>query len=140
MTATREKLPDRRRSVTQRVRVNGQTVHFTVGLYPDGRPGEVFIDVAKDGTAARSWAGATAKLMSLMLQYGVPLHELAGALIGSGEGAFGQVSVEGHDRITESTGVLDTVVRSLALDYLAAELAAELLEDDADEASDTADV
>ena len=102
--------------------MNGQSVHFSVGLYRDGRPGEVFIDLAKTGTAVRSWAEAAAKLMSLMLQYGVPLHELVGALAGHGSEPFGTVPVLGHESITESCGVLDTIVRSMALEFLASEL------------------
>lgn len=108
--------------MTQRVKVGGQTVFFTIGLYMDGRPGEVFIDVAKAGTALRAWAGSTAKLMSLMLQYGVPVHELVGALAGHCSETYGTVDVRGHKQITESCGILDTIVRSMALDFLAREL------------------
>lgn len=115
----REKLPNRRLCVTQSLSINGQKVHFTVGLYPDGRPGEVFIDMCKTGTCVRGWCGSTAKLLSLMLQYRVPLSELVEALVGDCTEPFGRVPVTGHPVITDSSGVLDAVMRSLAQDFLA---------------------
>lgn len=102
--------------------MNGQTVHFSVGLYPDGRPGEVFIDLHRTGTMVRAWAEASAKLMSLMLQYGAPLSELVGAMAGHGTEPYGTVEVNGHDVVTESSGVLDAIVRVMAQDFLAKEL------------------
>ena len=120
--ARREKLPDRRNNFTHKFYINGQTVYMTVGLYPDGRPGEVFIDVNKAGTALRAWAGSTAKLMSLMLQYGVPVSELIGALVGDCSEPFGKVEVRGHPLVRESSGVLDAVVRIMAQDFLIMEL------------------
>lgn len=117
----REKLPNRRRCVTQSIKINGQTVHFTVGLYPDGRPGEVFIDMHRTGTAVRGWCGSTAKLISLMLQYRVPLSELVEALVGDCTEPFGRVPVTGHSVIVDTSGVLDAVMRSMAQDFLAAE-------------------
>lgn len=114
----REKLPDKRTCVTQRLKVNGTTVHFSVGLYPDGRPGELFIDMHKNGTAVRAWCGSTAKLVSLMLQYGVPLSELVEALVGECTEPEQSVPVQGHELVTEATGVLDAVMRVMAQDYL----------------------
>ena len=117
----RKKLPYRRKCITQRLKINGQTVHFSVGLYPDGSPGELFIDMHKNGTAVRAWCGSTAKLISLMLQYGVPLSELVEALVGECTEREPIVPVEGHPMIQEASGVLDAVMRAMALDYLAME-------------------
>lgn len=117
----REKLPDRRECITQRIKINGKTIHFTVGLYPDGRPGELFIDMHKTGTSVQGWCGSTAKLVSLMLQYGIPLSELVEALVGQCTEPFGSAPVTGHPVITEAVGVLDAVMRSIALDHLANE-------------------
>lgn len=116
----REKLPDRRRCITQSIKIAGRTVHYTVGLYPDGRPGEVFIDMHRTGSAVRGWCGSTAKLLSLMLQYGIPLSELVDALVGDCTEPFGRAPVTGHSVIFDTSGVLDAVMRSLALDFLAA--------------------
>lgn len=122
----RERLPDRRKNMTQRVKVNGQTVHFTVGFYEDGRPGELFINMHRTGTQVRAWCEATAKLISLMLQYGVPLSELVECLVGHGTEPFGSVPVHGHPLIHEASGVLDAVMQAMAVDFLAKERAVEL--------------
>lgn len=119
----REKLPSRRKNATQRLKIGKQTVHFTVGMYPDGRPGELFIDMHKRGTAVNAWCSSTSKLVSLMLQYGVPLSELVDALAGQCTEPWGKVSVSGHPIVTEASGVLDAVIRIMALDYLANECA-----------------
>mgnify|MGYP001615217220 CR=1 FL=1 len=115
----REKLPYKRRCITRKLRVNGNSVHFSVGLYPDGRPGELFIDMHKTGTAVRAWCESTAKLISLMLQYGVPLHELVDIMVGHCTEPFGAVPVTGHPMVTETSGVLDAIIRVLAQDFLA---------------------
>lgn len=117
----RERLPNRRKTMTRSIKINGQTVHFSVGLYPDGRPGEVFIDMHRTGTAVRGWCGSTAKLLSLMLQYRIPLSELVDALVGDCTEPFGRVMVTGHPVIVDTSGVLDAVIRSMAQDFLAAE-------------------
>lgn len=117
----REKLPDRRRCITQRIKVNNQTVHFSIGLYADGRPGELFIDIQRLGTATKAWYGSAARLISLMLQYGVPLSEIIDTLVGNCTEPNGSVSVTGHSIITNAVGVLDAIMRSMALDFLAKE-------------------
>lgn len=117
----REKLPNKRKIVTQRLKIGGQTIHFSVGMYDDGRPGELFIDMHKTGTYVRAWCSSTAKLVSLMLQYGVPLSELVEALVGQCSEPFGRVPVTGHKVITDTSGVLDAVMRAMALEFLANE-------------------
>jgi len=117
----RERLPARRNCFTQKLKINGQTVHFSVGLYPDGRPGELFIDMHRVGTTVRAWCESTAKLISLMLQYNIPLSEIVESLAGHCTEPFGSVPVLGHPIIHKASGVLDAIMRSMALDYLANE-------------------
>lgn len=76
----RERLSDRRLCVLQKGKVDGHTMHVCVGLYEDGRPGEVFVDIGKEGTAVRSWSSSAAMLASLLLQHGAPLDEVVDAL------------------------------------------------------------
>lgn len=116
MSSTREKLPDRRRNVTQKVRVNSSTVHYTLGFYPDDRVGELFIDMHKYGAAIRTWAADMAKVFSVALQHGAPLETLIGLFVGSKSDPSGRV--ECHDRIVTCTSVMDLVARSMAIDYL----------------------
>jgi len=114
--AGRELLPARRRCVTQTVRIGGQTVHYSVGLYPDGRPAEVFIDIAKAGAALRAWASDAAKLLSVALQHGTPQETALGLFIGSRSDPHGAVT--GHARISKCTSVMDCIGRSLAIEFL----------------------
>lgn len=73
----RSRLPDTRRSVTHKFNINGYEGYVTVGLYHDGRPGELFIKMAKQGSTLSGFADAIGILTSLSLQYGVPLDVLA---------------------------------------------------------------
>ncbi len=73
----RRRLPDERPSVTHKFRVGEQEGYITVGLFEDGRPGEVFITISKEGSTIRGLMDSVAVLTSLALQYGVPLEDLA---------------------------------------------------------------
>jgi ribonucleoside-diphosphate reductase alpha chain len=72
----RERLPDTRRSVTHKFNVNGHEGYITVGLYDDGRPGELFITMAKEGSTIGGLMDAFGTAISMSLQYGVPLEVL----------------------------------------------------------------
>ncbi|OGO50894.1 MAG: ribonucleoside-diphosphate reductase, adenosylcobalamin-dependent [Chloroflexi bacterium RBG_16_68_14] len=72
----RRRLPDERPSVTHKFRVADQEGYVTVGLFEDGRPGEVFITISKEGSTIRGLMDSVAVLTSLALQYGVPLEDL----------------------------------------------------------------
>lgn len=73
----RERLPDTRQSVTHKFSVGGLDGYVTVGLYPDGRPGEVFLTVAKEGSTVGGLLDTIGILASLALQHGVPVESLA---------------------------------------------------------------
>ena len=73
-TPRRERLPDLRQSVTHKFSVAGHEGYLHVGLYPDGRPGEIFIKMAKEGSTIGGLMDSFATALSLGLQYGVPLH------------------------------------------------------------------
>ncbi len=70
----RVKLPRERQAITRKVNLAGEEFYLTVGLYPDGRPGELFITMGKEGSFASGLADAMAKMVSVGLQYGVPLE------------------------------------------------------------------
>lgn len=91
MTLARERLPTERRSITRVFRLahthrDGTTdlmrFYFTVGMYDDGRAGEVFIRADKTGTLAAGALDAVAMMMSMLLQYGVPLADILPKLRG----------------------------------------------------------
>jgi len=70
----RERLPDTRHSVTHKFNVAGHEGYITVGLYPDGRPGELFITMAKEGSTIGGMMDCFGTAVSMSLQYGVPLE------------------------------------------------------------------
>ena len=70
----RERLPDTRQSVTHKFNVSGHEGYITVGLYEDGRPGEVFLTMAKEGSTVGGMMDAFGTAISMSLQYGVPLE------------------------------------------------------------------
>jgi ribonucleoside-diphosphate reductase alpha chain len=71
----RERLPDTRQSVTHKFNVAGHEGYITVGLFPDGRPGELFITMAKEGSTIGGLMDAFGTSVSMSLQYGVPLED-----------------------------------------------------------------
>jgi ribonucleoside-diphosphate reductase alpha chain len=72
----RERLPDTRNSVTHKFSISGHEGYISVGLYPDGRPGEVFITMAKEGSTIGGLMDSFGTATSISLQYGVPLEVL----------------------------------------------------------------
>ncbi|MDR0390418.1 MAG: vitamin B12-dependent ribonucleotide reductase, partial [Planctomycetaceae bacterium] len=70
----RERLPDTRQSVTHKFNVSGHEGYITVGLYPDGRVGELFITMAKEGSTIGGLMDCFGTAISMSLQYGVPLN------------------------------------------------------------------
>lgn len=73
----RERLPEVRESITHTFHVGELKGYLTVGLYPDGRPGEVFIKIDKHGSTVAGLVNTIAILTSVALQYGVPMEQLA---------------------------------------------------------------
>jgi ribonucleoside-diphosphate reductase alpha chain len=70
----RERLPDTRNSITHKFSISGHEGYITVGLYPDGRPGELFITMAKEGSTIGGLMDCFGTAVSMSLQYGVPLE------------------------------------------------------------------
>ena len=114
--AGRERLPHRRKGYTQKAIVGGHKVYLRTGEYDDGRVGEIFIDMHKEGAAFRSLMNNFAIAISIGLQYGVPLEEFVEAYTFTRFEPSGMV--EGNDAIKMSTSVLDYIFRELAISYL----------------------
>ncbi|MGY3143632.1 ribonucleoside-diphosphate reductase alpha chain [Bradyrhizobium sp. USDA 3397] len=112
----REKMPDRRKGYTQKAVVGGHKVYLRTGEYDDGRLGEIFIDMHKEGAALRSFINNFAIAVSLGLQYGVPLDEYVDAFTFTRFEPAGPV--QGNDSIKYATSILDYVFRELAVSYL----------------------
>ncbi|QCL93984.1 vitamin B12-dependent ribonucleotide reductase [Agrobacterium tumefaciens] len=112
----REKLPNRRQGYTQKATVGGHKVYLRTGEFGDGRIGEIFIDMHKEGAAFRAMMNNFAIAISLGLQYGVPLEEYVEAFTFTKFEPAGMV--QGNDAIKNATSILDYVFRELAVSYL----------------------
>ncbi|EKF20963.1 vitamin B12-dependent ribonucleotide reductase [Nitratireductor pacificus] len=112
----REKLPNRRKGYTQKAVVGGHKVYLRTGEFDDGRIGEIFIDMHKEGAAFRAMMNNFAIAISLGLQYGVPLEEYVEAFTFTKFEPAGMV--QGNDAIKNATSILDYVFRELAVSYL----------------------
>jgi ribonucleoside-diphosphate reductase alpha chain len=112
----REKLPNRRKGYTQKAVVGGHKVYLRTGEFDDGRLGEIFIDMHKEGAAFRAMMNNFAISISLGLQYGVPLDEYVEAFTFTKFEPAGMV--QGNDAIKNATSILDYVFRELAVSYL----------------------
>ena len=111
-----EKLPTRRKGYTQKAKVGGHTIFLRTGEYDDGRLGEIFLDMNKEGSALRALINNFAISVSLGLQYGVPLEEYVDAFTFTKFEPAGMV--QGNDAIKNATSILDYVFRELAISYL----------------------
>jgi ribonucleoside-diphosphate reductase alpha chain len=111
-----EKLPSRRKGYTQKAKVGGHTIFLRTGEYDDGRLGEIFLDMNKEGSALRAFINNFAISVSLGLQYGVPLEEYVDAFTFTRFEPAGPV--QGNDSIKYATSILDYVFRELAVSYL----------------------
>jgi ribonucleoside-diphosphate reductase alpha chain len=116
VTREREKLPNRRQGYTQKANVGGHKVYLRTGEFGDGRIGEIFIDMHKEGAAFRAMMNNFAIAISLGLQYGVPLEEFVEAFTFTKFEPAGIVT--GNDAIKNATSILDYVFRELAVSYL----------------------
>ncbi|MEO0546548.1 MAG: vitamin B12-dependent ribonucleotide reductase [Pseudomonadota bacterium] len=112
----RDKLPNRRKGYTQKAVVGGHKVYLRTGEFDDGRIGEIFIDMHKEGAAFRAMMNNFAIAISLGLQYGVPLEEYVEAFTFTKFEPAGIVM--GNDAIKNATSILDYVFRELAISYL----------------------
>ncbi len=112
----REKLPNRRKGYTQKAVIGGHKVYLRTGEFDDGRLGEIFIDMHKEGAAFRAMMNNFAIAISLGLQYGVPLDEYVEAFTFTKFEPAGMVM--GNDAIKNATSILDYVFRELAVSYL----------------------
>ncbi len=114
--AVRHELPHRRFGYTVKATIGGQRIYLRTGEYEDGRLGEIFIDIYKEGAAYRSIMNALAISVSLGLQYGVPLEEYVGKFLHFRFEPNGFVA--DHDHIRFCSSIVDYIFRDLALNYL----------------------
>jgi hypothetical protein len=128
----RRDLPARRSGYTQKASVGGHKLFLRTGEYEDGRLGEIFVGLHKEGPAFRGLMDNFAVAVSLGLQHGVPLEAFVEAFTFTRFGPAGVV--EGDAAVGRATSLLDYVFRNLAVNYLNR---TDIPEADGDEAADT---
>ena len=104
----------RAQSITHKFRVGEQEGYITVGLYDDGRPGEIFVKINKEGSTVSGLMDAVAMLTSIALQYGVPLDDLAPKMRNTRFEPYGPT---GNPQIPWATSVVDYIFRWLQVRF-----------------------
>ena len=115
----RSKMPDRRKGYIQKVSIGNHKIYLHTGEYDDGKVGEIFIDMNKEGELVKALMNNFAIAISLGLQYGVPLDEFVDAFIETKFEPSGEIT--GNDRILNASSILDYIFRELAISYLGRE-------------------
>lgn len=109
------KMPYKRTGITIKTKIAGQSIFLRTGEYPDGRLGEIFIDMHKEGAAFRSMLNLFAISISTGLQYGVPLEEYVEKFTFT---RFEPSGITDHPNIKFCTSIIDFVFRVLGMEYL----------------------
>ncbi|MGA2569914.1 MAG: vitamin B12-dependent ribonucleotide reductase [Terracidiphilus sp.] len=116
--AVRHRLQQERASVTHKFSISGHEGYITVGLYPSGQPGEIFIRMAKEGSTVSGLMDAFATAVSLALQHGVPLKILCEKFAHT---RFEPSGWTGNEQIGYAKSLMDYIFRWLNLRFLSGE-------------------
>jgi ribonucleoside-diphosphate reductase alpha chain len=111
----RQRLPLERRAVTHKFEIAGHEGYITVGLYPNGQPGEIFLKMAKEGSTISGLMDALATAISLALQYGVPLRDLVNKFAHL---RFEPSGFTGNPEIPIAKSIVDYIFRWLGSRFL----------------------
>jgi len=113
--AVRHRLPEERASLTHKFSIAGHEGYITVGLYPNGKPGEIFIRMAKEGSTVSGLMDSFATAISLALQHGVPLKVLVDKFAHT---RFEPSGWTGSEQIGYAKSIMDYIFRWLQLRFL----------------------
>ncbi len=111
----RRRLPDEREAFTHKFSIAGHEGYITVGLYPDGNPGEIFLTMAKEGSVVSGLMDGFATAISLALQYGVPLKVLVNKFAHT---RFEPAGMTNNREIPIAKSILDYIFRWLSSKFL----------------------
>ena len=110
----RVRLPDERKACTHKFSIAGHEGYLTVGMYPNGKPGEMFIAMAKEGSVVSGLMDSFATAVSIMLQYGVPLKVLINKF---SHVRFEPSGVTSNPELPLAKSVMDYIFRWLDLKF-----------------------
>jgi ribonucleoside-diphosphate reductase alpha chain len=111
----RRRLPVERTAVTHKFEISGHEGYITVGLYPDGQPGEIFLKMAKEGSTVSGLMDSFATTVSVALQYGVPLRDLVNKFA---HVRFEPSGFTGNSEIPIAKSTIDYIFRWLGSRFL----------------------
>jgi ribonucleoside-diphosphate reductase alpha chain len=111
----RRRLPETRTAITHKFDIAGHEGYFTVGLFEDGQPGELFITMAKEGSTIGGLMDSIGTLSSLALQYGVPLEALVKKFAHQ---RFEPSGFTKNPEIRNASSIIDYVFRWMALQFI----------------------
>ena len=111
----RRRLPDTRTAITHKFEIAGHEGYFTVGLFEDGQPGELFITMAKEGSTIGGLMDTIGTLTSLALQYGVPLEALVKKFAFQRFEPYGYTN---NPEIRQATSITDYIFRWMAFQFI----------------------
>ena len=114
----RERLPSERRAINHRFDIGGHKGYLIVGLYGDGRPGEVFIRMAKMGSTVNGLMDSFAIAVSMGLQHGVPLEKLVEKFINVRFEPMGKTQ---NPQVPEVESIVDYIAKWMKLKFLSIE-------------------
>ena len=114
----RRRLPAERSAVTHKFDISGHEGYITVGLYPDGQPGEIFLKMAKEGSTVSGLMDSFATTVSVALQYGVPLKDLVNKFA---HVRFEPSGFTGNQEIPIAKSIIDYIFRWLGSRFLSPE-------------------
>jgi ribonucleoside-diphosphate reductase alpha chain len=113
--AVRHRLPAERASITHKFGLAGHEGYITVGLYPNGQPGEIFIRMAKEGSTVSGLMDSFATAVSLALQHGVPLRVLCEKFAHT---RFEPSGWTGNEQIGYAKSIMDYIFRWIQIRFL----------------------
>ena len=118
MIVSRKALPSTRDSVTHKFTVDRHEGYLTIGLYPDGKPGEIFLKVAKEGSALSGFCQAFCRAFSLAMQHGLSVEEAVARFKGM---RFEPMGTPSNRDIPDASSIVDYIARYLELHFAASD-------------------
>ena len=114
MVATRQALPVTRESLTHKFSIGNHEGYLTIGLYPDGQPGEIFIKMSKEGSTMNGMCQAFCRAFSLAIQHGLTTQDAIGRFKGM---RFEPMGYTSNPDIPEAHSVIDYVARYIEIQF-----------------------
>jgi ribonucleoside-diphosphate reductase alpha chain len=114
MLVVRKSLPVTRESITHKFSIERHEGYLTIGLYPDGRPGEIFIKMSKEGSTMSGMCQAFCRAFSLALQHGLSVRDAVVRFKGM---RFEPMGYTSNPEIPEAASIVDYVARYLELHF-----------------------